>query len=195
MKQIALPLDRLRSVGGDSLIVTTSNADAVAALGGAQSWLGHCAILVGPPRSGKSLMARYFASQGGEVVDDADLSADEALFHRWNAARDSGHKLLLISTKPPAKWDVTLPDLRSRLGASQLIEIASPDEELLTQLIFKHFHDRGTSIGPEALGFVLRRIERSHEAVERFAITANNQALAQGCAVNLALVRALFASP
>jgi hypothetical protein len=192
MKQIALPLDTLRSGGPDSLIVTDSNAAAVAALGASERWPGHCAILVGPPRSGKSLMARYFIGRGGESIDDADSLDEETLFHRWNAARDAERSILLLSTKLPAEWGVNLPDLRSRLGASQLIEISAPDEELINQLILKHLRDRGTSIGPEALSYAVRRIERSHVAVEDFAREANALALAEGSAVNLGLVRRLF---
>jgi Bacterial dnaA protein len=192
MQQIALPLDKLRSGGSDSLIITPSNADAFAALGNHAAWPGHCAILVGPTRSGKSLMARYFAGQGGEVIDDADALPDEELFHRWNAALGAGRSILMLSTKAPSEWDAKLPDLRSRLGASQLLEIGVPDDELIGQLLLKHLHDRGTSIGPEALAFVVKRAERSHAALEDFARTANARALAEGSAINLPLVRALF---
>ncbi len=192
MKQIALPLDKLRSGGPDSLIVTASNTDAVAALGASDRWPGHCAILVGPPRSGKSLMARYFAAQGGEAIDDADGHADEALFHRWNAANESRRPILLVSAKLPANWNISLPDLRSRLGASQLIEIGVPDEELINQLVLKHLNDRGTSIGTDALSYTTRRIERSHAAIEEFARTANSLALAEGVAITLPLVRRLL---
>jgi hypothetical protein len=192
MKQIALPLDKLRSGGPDSLIVTDSNSAAVSALGASDSWPGHCAILVGPPRSGKSLMVRYFLGRGGDAVDDADALSDEALFHRWNAARIEGRAILLVSSKLPSDWAVTLPDLRSRLAASQLIEVAEPDEELINQLILKHLHDRGTSIGPEALSFAVRRIERSYLAIEAFSRAANNLALAEGSAITLPLIKALF---
>jgi chromosomal replication initiation ATPase DnaA len=192
MRQIALPLDKLRTGGTDSLIITPSNADAFAAIGNHRAWPGHCAILVGPPRSGKSLMARYFAEQDGEVIDDAHALPDEELFHGWNAALGAGQSLLLLSDKDPAAWNVTLPDLRSRLGASQLIEIAEPDDELIEQLLLKHLHDRGTSIGPDALAFVVKRIERSHAAVEDFARNANAMALAQGSAITLPLVRGVI---
>jgi hypothetical protein len=192
MKQIALPLDKLRSGGADSLIVTESNTLAVSMLGAVDRWPGHCAILVGPPRSGKSLMARYFMGQGGDAIDNADAVDDETLFHRWNAARNEGRPLLLVSAKLPADWNVELPDLRSRLGASQLIEIADPDEELINQLILKHLRDRGTSMGPEALAFAVRRIERSHAAIEDFARDINAMALAEGSAITLPLVKRLI---
>jgi hypothetical protein len=194
MQQIALPLDKLRSGGSDSVIITASNADAFAALGNHAAWPGHCAILIGPPRSGKSLMARYFAGQGGEVIDDADKLTDEVLFHRWNAALDAGRSILMLSTKAPAEWDVKLADLRSRLGASQLLEIDAPDDELAGQLLLKHLHDRGTSIGPEALSYVVKRVERSHAALEELARQANAVALAEGSAITLPLVRGLLGS-
>jgi chromosomal replication initiation ATPase DnaA len=193
MKQIALPFDELNpDRTDDCLIVTASNAIAFAALGSSASWPGHCAILVGPPRSGKSLMARYFAAQGGMVIDDADCLSDENLFHQWNAAKNVGADLLLVSGSAPAEWDIALPDLRSRLGASQLLEIGPLDDELAEQLLLKFLRDRGTSIGPEALAYVVRRIERSHASVEDLAKKANALALAEGSAITLPLVRRLL---
>jgi hypothetical protein len=192
MQQIALPLDKLRSGGSDSLIITDSNAAVFGALGNHAAWPGHCAILVGPSRAGKSLMARYFTGQGGEVIDQADSMSDEGLFHRWNSALDAGRSLLLVSDKAPAEWEVALPDLRSRLSASQLLEIGPPDDEMVGQLLLKHLHDRGTSIGPEALAFVVKRVERSYAALEAFARDANALALAQGAAITMPLVRSLL---
>lgn len=193
MKQIALPFDELNpDRTDDCLIVTASNAVAFAALGNSASWPGHCALLVGPARSGKSLMARYFAAQGGSVIDDADRLSAEDLFHQWNSAKNSGESLLMVSGKTPAEWDITLPDLRSRLGAAQLLEIGDLDDELAEQLLLKFLKDRGTSIGPEALAFVVRRIERSHADVEGFAKKANALALAEGSAITLPLVRRLL---
>ena len=194
MQQIALPLDKLRSGGSDSVIITASNAAAFAALGNHAAWPGHCAILIGPPRSGKSLMARYFAGQGGEVIDDADTLNDEALFHRWNAALDAGQSILMLSTKEPVEWDVELADLRSRLSASQLLEILLLDVQPRGLSDVKHLYDRGTSIGPEALSYVVKRVERSHAALEALARQANAVALAEGSAITLPLVRNLLSS-
>lgn len=192
MQQIALPFDELNpGRTDDCLIITPANADAFAALANRTAWPGHCAILIGPERSGKSLLARYFAAQGGTAVDDADALPDEDLFHRWNAAKNADHALLLLSSRRPSEWRIELPDLRSRLGASQLLEIGGPDDELAEQLLLKYLRDRGTSIGPEALAFVLRRIERSYVAIEDFAKRANALALAEGTAITLPLVRRL----
>lgn len=189
MRQIALPLDELRGGASSSLIITPSNATAFAGLGSAASWPRHCAILVGPARSGKSLMARYFGGQGGTVVDDAETNAAESLFNAWNRAQESAVPLLLISRWLPADWNIALPDLKSRLGSALLLEIGAPDDEMIEQLLQKQLADRGAAITMDALSYVKRRIERSYAAIESFARAANAMALAENAPVNLTLVK------
>ena len=193
MRQIALPLDELRPGSASSLIITASNAAIVAALADSSNWPGRCAILCGPARSGKSLMARYFASQSvGEVIDNAEIAGEEMLFNAWNRAQESVEPLLLISTLPPADWKIALADLRSRLGAATLLQIPPPDDELVTQLLQKHLADRGTGIGLEALAYVTKRIERRYASIEAFARKANAVGLAANAPINLGLVKSLI---
>jgi Bacterial dnaA protein len=192
MRQIALPLDELRTGSSSSLIITEANAAVFAGLGNATSWMGRCAILTGPARSGKSLMARYFAGQGGTVIDDAETSGAEVLFNAWNRAQEGEAPLLLISRWRPADWNIALPDLRSRLGAALLLEISPPDDELIEQLLQKQLADRGAAISVDALSYVKRRIERSYAAIEAFARAANALALADNAPVNLALVKRIL---
>jgi chromosomal replication initiation ATPase DnaA len=193
MRQIALPLDELRPGVTSSLIITQSNAPVVSALAQASSWPGRCAILCGPARSGKSLMARYFVMQAdGDVIDNADTAGEEVLFNAWNRAQENGRPLLLISDIPPADWEIALADLRSRLAAATLLHIPPPDDELVAQLLQKHFADRGTVIGIEALGFASKRIERRYGAIETFAREANALALAENAPINMGLVKRLL---
>lgn len=193
MRQIALPLDELRGGGSSSLIITDANATAFAGLGNAAAWLGRCAILVGPARSGKSLMARYFAGQGGRtVIDDAETAGAEMLFNAWNRAQETGVALLLVSCWRPADWNIALPDLRSRLGAALLLEISTPDDEMVEQLLQKQLADRGAAISIDALSYVKRRIERSYAAIESFARAANALAMAENAPVNLGLVKKIL---
>ncbi len=195
MRQIALPLDELRSGHSSSLIITDSNASVFSGLGNAAAWPGRCAILIGSARSGKSLMARYFAAQiAGAIIDDADTAGEEVLFNAWNRAQESGSPLLLISRWQPADWAISLPDLRSRLAAATLLEIGAPDDELIEQLLQKHLSDRGAAISVDALSFVKRRVERSYSAIESFARAANALALAENAAVNMALVKRVLAA-
>lgn len=193
MKQIALPLDELRPGAQSSLIISDSNAAVAAALSQSANWPGRCAILVGPPRSGKNLMARYFTSLAdGNIVDNADAVGEEALFNAWNRAQENSQGLLLVSRFLPADWHIALADLRSRLGSALLLQIPPPDDEMINQLIQKHLADRGTAISHDALSYLSKRIERSYAAMEKFAKEANEIALAENCAVNLILVKRLI---
>jgi hypothetical protein len=185
MRQIALPLDELRSGASSSLIITECNASAFAGLSSAAGWAKRCAILTGPARSGKTLMARYFSGQNGTVIDEAEAAPAETLFNAWNRSQESGVPLLLISRWQPAEWNISLPDLHSRLGAALLLDIAPPDDEMI---------DRGAAISMDALSYVKRRIERSFAAIEKFARSANAMALAENAPVNLTLVKKVLES-
>jgi chromosomal replication initiation ATPase DnaA len=189
MRQIALPLDELRDGVSSSLIITPSNAAAFAGLDSAATWPGHCAILTGPARSGKSLMARYASGQGVAIIDDADMQAAETVFNAWNRAQENSTPLLLISRWFPVDWTISLPDLKSRLAAALLLDIAPPDDEMIEQLLQKQLADRGAVISIDALSYVKRRIERSYSAIEIFARQANALAMAENAPVNLALVK------
>jgi chromosomal replication initiation ATPase DnaA len=194
MRQIALPLDELRPGISASLVITESNAPCAAALSDAANWPGRCAILIGPPRSGKSLMSRYFASQvDGVIIENAEALGERAIFDAWNRAQETERPLLLISQFVPADWQIDLPDLRSRIASALLIEIPPPDDELVVQLLQKHLADRGASMGFESLNYVMRRINRRYTDIENFARDANALALAENVPVNLGLVKRLLA--
>lgn len=193
-QQIALPLNELHPGSGSSLIVTASNAAIVDALSRPGDWPGRCAILIGPPRSGKSLLARYFAMKsGGLVIEEADGAGEQSLFNAWNRAQQQqSPPLLLTSCFSPSLWNIGLPDLRSRLAAAHLFSIPAPDDEMIIQLIQQHLRDRGTAIGIDALHYIVRRIERSYGAAEDFARAANTLALAEGGAINLKRVKRIL---
>ncbi len=139
-------------------------AQALAEPGG---WPFRTAVLTGPPRSGKSLLARWFAESGrGEALDDAHRLEETALFHRWNRAQEQGTALLIVGGEPP--WRIALPDLASRLGAALQLEIGPhPDEALAAELLLAHAQARGLPLGEGAEAYIVPRVERSWAALER----------------------------
>ena len=85
MTQIALPLG---GAGASRIVVGNANAAVVEAFHNTASWPFRTAILFGPARSGKSLLAGWFAESGaGEAIDDAAELDETELFHRWNRAQ------------------------------------------------------------------------------------------------------------
>jgi hypothetical protein len=166
MSQIALPLGAGAGANPPRIVVGNANAAAIEAFAGATSWPFRTAILAGPPRSGKSLLARWFAeSANGEAVDDADRFDELELFHRWNRAQESGRPLLLI--KGEGEWSVALPDLASRLGAALQLAIGAPDDAMLADLVALHAEMRGLILDENASSYLVPRCERSHIGVEK----------------------------
>ena len=167
MSQIVLPL-KVGANGPSRIVVGNANAGAIEALAVAASWPFRTAILIGPPRCGKSLIAQWFvANGGGEAIDDADSIDETELFHRWNRAQESGTPLLLIAGSGAGEWQIKLPDLASRLSAALHLKIGAPDDEMLAELILLHAEQRGLALGPDAAAYLVPRCERSHVGVER----------------------------
>ena len=176
MRQIPLPL--AVASGPGRIVVGNANAAVMDALGQAASWPYRTAVLSGPPRSGKSLLAGWFAASGaGDAVDDADRCDETDLFHRWNRAQESGRPLLLMVRAGESGWSVRLPDLASRLGAALRLEIGSPDEAMLADLLALHAEQRGFALGADAAAYLVPRVERSHVGVEQLVATIDRLSL------------------
>jgi hypothetical protein len=187
MTQIALPLG---GSGASRIVVGNANEGVVEAFQNTAAWPFRTAILFGPPRSGKSLLARWFVdSEQGEVIDNA-LALDETeLFHRWNRAQERGTPLLLVGPAEEANWQVALPDLASRLSAALRLTIGTPDDAMLAQLITAHAEQRGLILGEGAAPYLVPRMERSHIAAERLVAAIDRLSLERKQAATLALWR------
>lgn len=164
MSQIALPLDVRGSAGPARIVTGSANRAAVEALAAPKTWPFRAAVLIGPDRSGKTLLTRWFTESGmGVAIDDADCIAETDVFHAWNRAQQGGAPLLL--TARPG-WAIALPDLVSRLAGSLQLAIQPPDDAMIADLIAAHAEQRRLALGEGAATYLAPRIERSHAAVE-----------------------------
>ncbi|BBC72580.1 ATPase [Altererythrobacter sp. B11] len=174
-RQIPLPL-LAGSPGPRSIVLGAANAHVADALADPARWPFRTAVLTGPPRSGKSLFARWFAQSGrGEAVDDAPQLDEVELFHRWNRAQESGTPLLLVGGEPP--WNIALPDLRSRLGAALQLEIGAPDDAMAADLILSLAEQRGLPLGADAADYLVPRAARSFAELERLVAAIDRLSL------------------
>jgi hypothetical protein len=190
-EQIALPL---RSGKGPARIVLgAGNRPVAEALGAPENWPFRTAVLAGPPRSGKSLFARWFAESGPdhvrrEAVDDAHLLPEDALFHRWNRAQESGTALLIIAGEPP--WTIALPDLASRLGGSLQLAIGQPDDDMARDLLLSLAEERGLPLRDDAADYLIPRATRSYAEIEALVATIDRLSLERKAPPNLGIWRA-----
>jgi hypothetical protein len=194
MSQIALPL--VLSGGGEPLRIVTGNANAaiLEAFANPNAWPFRTAVLSGPPRSGKSLLARWFADNGAgrlgaEVIDNAEAVDETELFHRWNRAQESGRPLLLVSNGAVGMWRINLPDLASRVGAALHMEISAPDDLMVAELIALHAEMRGLVLDDSATAYLVPRCERSHLGVERLVAEIDRLSLERKVPPTMAIWR------
>ncbi len=168
MSQIALPLppvEPLRTANA-RIAIGNANAPVIDAFARAASWPFGTAVLAGPPRSGKSLLARWFERTGaGQAIDDARSLPEADLFHRWNRAQEDRVALLIVGGEP-GTWRAGLPDLASRLGAALHLTIGEPDDAMLAMLLSRHAEARGFFLDAALIAYLAPRCERSHRAAE-----------------------------
>jgi chromosomal replication initiation ATPase DnaA len=197
-RQLRLSLKRPAAYTRDAFIKGASNADALAALDAWPRWPGGALVLVGPEGVGKTHLARAWAGDVKAVLldreapdiaaaagrpvllEDVDQGvADEALFHLINLAAREGGSLLLTARTAPVAWTATLGDLRSRLNALTVSEIAAPDDEVLSGVLRKFFRERNIRPHDDVYPYLLRRMERSipgaEEIVRRLDETEDGQ--------------------
>ena len=178
--QIALPLDWPQGSDDSRFIVGEANRAAFDHFQRWSLWPVRSTILTGPRRSGRSLLARSFVARvGGRLFDDAQRHDEEALFHAWNQAQESGRPLVLVADEAPPGWSPTLPDLRTRLAVTPVIRIEQPDDALFAALIQRLFADRGLHLPAEALRYVTMRVMREYWTAERVVEASDRFAIAE----------------
>ena len=218
--QLSLEFEPRPALGGDDFLVAPCNAEAVAWLDRWPDWPSPALVIHGAAGCGKTHLCQVFlAATGGRAiaaeeigsvpadrlladgvtaaaVDGADLmvaaGCEEDLLHLYNLALETGRKLLLTAETPPARWDMKLADLSSRLTAAAAVEIGPPDDPLIAALLVKLFADRQLRVDEAVVTFLLARIERSFDAVRRVVAAIDAAALAEKRNITVPLVRGVL---
>jgi chromosomal replication initiation ATPase DnaA len=192
--QIALPLDWPQAQDDSRFILSDANRAAFDHFRHWSLWPVRATLLTGPRRSGRSLLARAFVARvQGRLLEQAESRDEEELFHAWNAAQDSGHPLVMIVDEVPPAWEVSLPDLRTRLAVTPVARIEQPDDALFRSIIRLLFADRGLHIPDEALKFIGDRVERSYWMAERVVEAIDRFAIAERARLTLPTIRRALA--
>ncbi|NNE88869.1 MAG: chromosomal replication initiator DnaA [Silicimonas sp.] len=214
-EQLTFDLPVRISLERGDFFVSDANALAVARLEGTSTWTSGKIALVGPQGAGKTHLAHVWAeAEGGalvdvgvleaaevvqittpmavEVPDHPSAEAEHVLFHLHNHLAASGLPLLLIARTPPARWPLTLPDLKSRMDATEVVHINAPDDALLAAVLVKLFSDRQLRVPPSLIAWLTKRMDRSFAEAQRLVTEVDAAALAEGGGVTRKLAQRIL---
>lgn len=197
--QIPLELDHATSFALEDFIVSASNQLAFDTIKSWPDWAYHVAALIGPEASGKSHLALSWAGMSGAsihkgaeigsivmdnklknlVIEDIDPDTldEQALFHLINWSKEHQKFVLLTSRSEPNRWNVKLPDLKSRLSLIQISNIEEPDDQLLMVLLAKMFSDRQLTVNLSVINYIIPRMERSFSTARELVTAMDAKAL------------------
>jgi chromosomal replication initiation ATPase DnaA len=198
-QQLVLDLPHRAAMGREDFLVTASNQAAVTLIDEYPNWPSYGAIITGPAGSGKSHLLHVWCNKTGASIFAAEAlgfedvpkllekkslalewssTTDErALFHLLNYAKQNNCHLLCASESPPQKWQLTIPDLRSRLNALPVISILPPDDILLRGVLLKLFSDRQINVDEATLSYMIQRMPRSLQSANEIVTEIDQQAL------------------
>jgi chromosomal replication initiation ATPase DnaA len=118
--------------------------------------------------SSATVTQKYF------VLDDADqINDDILLYYIYNTIKEKNAYILMTAKNPPVKWQIKLPDIRSRIATINVIDIQKPDEDEMRLIFEKMLEQRGIKAWHEVINYVCNRIDRSYSSMTYWAQQLN----------------------
>jgi len=168
---------------------------------------GRTLIIQAAKSSGKTFLAKKWAAKSGAlfiektqaltecllanhqtfIIDGFDNSwNEEQVLHNFNAIHENGKYLLITTTKIPV---IKLPDLASRINASNKLKIALPDDELIKMLIFKLFSNHSVVISQEVLHYLIKILPREFPEIISSVAKINKFAMQNKRKITVPLIK------
>lgn len=214
-KQLTLDLPVRTSLERGDFFVSDANALAVARLEDVSTWTSNKMVLAGPEGAGKTHLGHVWAEATGgallalaevqaedvvhvtsalamEIPETFDAEGEQTLFHLHNHMAASALPLLMIARTAPARWPLALPDLKSRMEATDLVQIAPPDDALLSAVLIKLFADRQLRVAPSLINWLTTRMDRSFAEATRLVESLDAAALSEGGAITRKLAQRIL---
>ena len=116
-------------------------------------------------RDQKRLLAHEYVTVDNVAAWLGDRPSEEALFSLYQNLVQRGGRLVLSDEVTPLQRTFLLPDLASRMRATQVFEVWALDEAGVRQLLQRRARDRGLILNRQVLDYWLTRRNRSLAAL------------------------------
>jgi chromosomal replication initiation ATPase DnaA len=210
-QQFILPLTNKSVLDAGNFIVARCNQQAVEFIGRWPHWPSPAAALFGPKACGKSHLAAIWVGMAQATIisarqlvpaitrqiGSAPLLIEDMDRAMPDAARDdiliglldrAGASLLFTGRRPPAQWPAATGDWKSRLHSLIGLEMWSPDDQFLSELVHRHFAGRQLQATASLVSHILAHVERTPDAIAQFVQGIDHKALSEKRPVSLRLV-------
>src|SRR6056300_50275 len=192
------------SSNDDQIIESSENELAIKILQENQKFV----LIDGPKKSGKSLLARKFASiNNKKIIYDIPVKLDfdtgvyldlnslplksDYFFHFLQYFVSNNLSLTIFSShsfdNDLSNFEV-IPDTLSRLKLFTLISINPPQDQLLFQLIEKFLKNKSISVQPKIIHHIMNFIERTYVDAFQAAEAINHLLYENNHNINLSLI-------
>ena len=217
-RQLKFDFVHQTSLGRENFFVAPSNKIALSLVDDFIQNENYCLIIAGPAGAGKTHLVHIWSSQSqGEIIQASEIGqrsivdlvenpiavedipqianntdAQITLFNLFNLCVHSKKKLLLTGRHDVKFWGMSLPDLRSRIEATQVAALDLPDDTLLTAVLAKLFFDRQIIPKPTVIPYLVSHMERSFNAAQEIVEELDNASLVQNQKLTVRLASQLL---
>ena len=215
--QEVFDFSREESLSWSDFVESTENREALSYLTQWPNWKSNGLVLVGEHGVGKTHLATLWAQSANAVCvlrsclnenprnlfdhthgnkcnfvfdNFQDFLTDQHwLFDFYNISKEKRRFFIITDVTPPALWNITLKDLKSRLSLLPVIRIASHGDELLFKVTKKLAKDYNIEISDDVIEYILMTCQRYIPEISLVLKTLDKLALQQKKALNLGFVR------
>lgn len=205
------------SLSWSDFIESTENREALTYLTRWPNWNSNGLVIVGEHGVGKTHLASLWAQSANAVCvlksclnnDPRDLfeytndnkchfvfdnfqdflTDQRWLFDFYNIAKEKHRYFIIIDVTPPALWNVSLPDLKSRLNLLPVARISSHSDELLFKVTKKLARDYEIEIEDNVVEYILMMCRRDIPEISRILKTLDKLSLQQKKPLSINFVR------
>ena len=123
------------------------------------------------------------------IIEDVEENInEELLFLLFNEFKNNNKYLIFSSTQDSSRISFQLQDLSSRFKSMLNLEISNPSDTLLGSVLMKQLSEKQITIKKELITHTIKRIERSYDSVNKFAVMIDEESLKNKKKIDLKLI-------